>query len=97
MVQEKHYRHELKYEIPHADYEAMRRRLRLIMTSDPHASADGTYRIRSVYFDNSEDRALREKEDGIGKREKFRIRYYNGDTSVIHLEKKSLNYLFSCN
>ena len=32
---------------------------------------------------------LREKLDGINIREKFRIRYYNGDTSYIHLEKKS--------
>ena len=35
------------------------------------------------------DKALREKIDGVNMREKFRIRYYNGDTSVIHLEKKS--------
>ena len=88
MEQGKHYRHELKYAIPRADYDAMRRRLRLIMTSDPHVSAEGTYRIRSVYFDNSEDKALREKVDGIGKREKFRIRYYNDDFSFITLEKK---------
>ena len=36
-----------------------------------------------------EDQTLREKLDGINNREKFRIRYYNFDTSVIHLEKKS--------
>ena len=45
--------------------------------------------IRSLYFDNPADKALREKIDGVNRREKFRIRYYNGDTSVIHLEKKS--------
>ncbi|MBR6322536.1 MAG: polyphosphate polymerase domain-containing protein, partial [Lachnospiraceae bacterium] len=39
-------------------------------------------------FDNSDDKALREKIDGIGKREKFRIRYYNDDFSFITLEKK---------
>ena len=32
---------------------------------------------------------LREKLDGVNIREKFRIRYYNGDTSLIRLEKKS--------
>ena len=32
---------------------------------------------------------LREKIDGVNAREKFRIRYYNNDTSLIHLEKKS--------
>ena len=88
MVQEKHYRHELKYEIPYADYIAVRTRLRAVMKSDPHVSADGSYRIRSIYFDNSDDKALKEKIDGIGKREKYRIRFYNNDMSFITLEKK---------
>jgi hypothetical protein len=35
------------------------------------------------------DKALMEKINGISRREKYRIRYYNGDTSVIHLEKKT--------
>ncbi len=35
------------------------------------------------------DKALREKQDGVNKREKFRIRYYGTDTSFIRLEKKS--------
>ena len=67
---------------------AIRQRLRAVATPDPHA-VDGKYRIRSLYFDNASDKALREKIDGVNMREKFRIRYYNGDTSLIHLEKKS--------
>ena len=35
------------------------------------------------------DKALREKIDGVNKREKFRIRYYGTDTTFIRLEKKS--------
>ena len=88
MEQEKHYRHELKYAISAGDYAGMRARLRRVMTVDPHVSADGTYQIRSIYFDNIDDKALREKADGIAKREKFRIRYYNDDFSFITLEKK---------
>ena len=88
MEQQKHYRHELKYSIPHADYMAMRTRLRAVMTADPHTGADGRYHIRSIYFDNSDDKALREKIDGVAMREKFRIRYYNDDFSFITLEKK---------
>ena len=88
MDQNRNYRHELKFEIPYADYVAMRTRLSLIMKSDPHVNSDGRYRIRSIYFDNSDDKALREKIDGIAKREKFRIRYYNDDFSFITLEKK---------
>ena len=88
MEQEKHYRHELKYAVPYSDYLRMRERLKKVMKTDPHTNAEGRYQIRSIYFDNSDDKALREKIDGIGKREKFRIRYYNDDFSFITLEKK---------
>ena len=88
MEQEKHYRHELKYEIAYADYLAIRKRLMKVMKNDPHVNEDGRYQIRSIYFDNVDDKALREKIDGIAKREKFRIRYYNDDLSFITLEKK---------
>ena len=82
------YRHELKYAVGYADYLAMRGRLKAVMTADPHTDERGLYRIRSIYFDNAEDKALREKIDGVQKREKFRIRYYNDDFSFITLEKK---------
>lgn len=62
--------------------------MRAVAKPDSHAK-DGKYLIRSLYFDNAADKALHEKNDGVNLREKFRIRYYNGDTSVIHLEKKS--------
>lgn len=58
------------------------------MQPDAHAT-DGTYFIRSLYFDTPKDTALREKLDGVSSREKFRIRCYNHDPSLIHLEKKS--------
>ncbi len=82
------YRHEWKHIINYADLLAIRARLRAVAEPDSHAK-DGIYRIRSLYFDNLDDKALREKIDGVNMREKFRIRYYNGDTSFIHLEKKS--------
>ena len=62
--------------------------MRAVAEPDPHAM-DGKYLIRSLYFDTPSDKALREKIDGVNRREKFRIRYYNGDLSLIHLEKKS--------
>lgn len=82
------YRHEWKHEINRADLLVLRQRLRCVMKPDPHA-IDGKYFIRSLYFDDAKDTALREKLDGINIREKYRIRYYNGDTRVIHLERKS--------
>lgn len=82
------YRHEWKHEINVSDLITIRQRLRAVAKPDPHA-VDGTYFIRSLYFDNPADKALREKLDGVNRREKFRIRYYNNDPSLIHLEKKS--------
>ena len=82
------YRHEYKHEISHCDLLILRQRLRTVMQQDPHAS-DGRYRIRSLYFDTPGDTALREKLDGVSRREKFRLRYYHEDLSFIRLEKKS--------
>lgn len=82
------FRHELKQEIAYADMLALRQRLKAVMQRDSHAT-DGKYEIRSLYFDNLNDKALREKLNGVNVREKFRIRYYNSDISLINLEKKS--------
>ena len=82
------YRHEWKHEITLLDRLVLRQRLRVAARPDGHAR-DGRYFIRSLYFDNLADKALREKLDGVDRREKFRIRYYDYDTSLIRLEKKS--------
>ena len=83
------FRHEYKHEVNRSDIIGLRMRLSAIMARDENAGEDGTYMIKSLYFDNYRDKALREKQDGVDKREKFRIRYYNEDTSFIRLEKKS--------
>lgn len=81
------FRHEVKHEISHLDMLILRQRLRAVMHPDSHA-VDGKYEIRSLYFDNLDDKALHEKLDGVSIREKYRIRFYNHDPSVIHLERK---------
>lgn len=82
------FRHEWKHEISYLDMLSLRQRLRAVARPDTHA-IDGRYLIRSLYFDTPSDKVLREKLSGVSRREKFRIRYYNGDTSIIHSEKKS--------
>ncbi len=82
------FRHEWKHEISYLDMMTLRQRLRVVAQADRH-TVDGKYLIRSLYFDTPADKALLEKLNGVSRREKFRIRYYNGDTSVIHLERKS--------
>lgn len=81
------FRHEVKHEISNLDMLILRQRLSAVMMPDSHAR-DGRYEIRSLYFDNLDDKALREKLDGVSIREKYRIRLYNSDLSVIHLERK---------
>ena len=68
------FRHEVKHSISYSDYLILRSRLRAVMKPDENSS-DGIYEIRSLYFDNIYDKALKEKIDGIGIREKFRIRF----------------------
>ena len=82
------YRNEIKHIITPADKAALCASLRVVADTDPNAGIDGTYRVRSLYFDNIYDTALREKLDGLCDREKFRIRYYDNDLSFIRLEKK---------
>lgn len=88
MKQAESFRHEQKYAICFADYLALRQRMRPVMGTDAHVKEDGTYGVRSIYFDNFADKALREKVDGVPRREKFRIRFYNDDISYMVLEKK---------
>lgn len=81
------FRHEVKHEIGNSDMLILRQRLRAVMAPDPYA-INWKYEIRSLYFDTPSDKALREKLDGVSVREKYRIRFYNHDTSVIRLERK---------
>lgn len=83
------FRHEYKHRINLADKILLRTRLKTVATYDENADKDGIYTVKSLYFDNYSDKALKEKIYGVDKREKFRIRLYNDDTSYIRLEKKS--------
>lgn len=81
-------RHEYKIFIDHFDYMTIRPKLKALIPQDINAGQNGEYKIRSLYFDNSDDKALWEKISGINMREKFRIRCYNDDYDFIKLEKK---------
>ncbi len=85
------YRHEYKYICNAMQNAVLKTRAKALMTGDFHAGADGSYRIRSLYFDDPQDRCYYENESGVGERDKYRIRIYNGDRSRITLEKKSKN------
>lgn len=82
-------RHELKHYINNADVLQLRSRLPFVASLDKNAAEGNGYRVKSLYFDNYNDKVLKAKIDGINEREKFRLRLYNDDTSFIRLEKKS--------
>lgn len=81
-------RHEYKHYLNYMDYIVLRSRLYAILNQDENVNENGEYQIRSLYFDTESDKVLREKIDGVNKREKFRIRFYDGNTDFIMLEKK---------
>ena len=90
------YRHELKYYINQGAYEFLSRKLALTMEQDGYAKKNGgEYFIRSLYFDDIDDTAFRDKLDGVEARDKYRIRIYNMTDEAIKLEckHKSGNYI----
>lgn len=88
MADQKKYRHELKYEITDQQLAMLKVRLQHLIHKDIYAGPTGSYTIRSLYFDDYFDRCMRENEDGVDPREKFRIRIYNHSTDRITLECK---------
>lgn len=83
------YRHEQKYIISAGEHALLSRRLQMTMAQDAYAAQNGgEYHIRSLYFDDPFDTAIRQKLDGIEVRDKIRIRIYNGSDRAIKLERK---------
>lgn len=82
------YRNELKFVCGEGELKLLEERIRHICHLDTHVDADGIYVIRSLYFDTYDDRCFHENEAGIDHRRKYRIRIYDGNRDVIHLECK---------
>lgn len=59
-----------------------------MLSLDSHAGENGSYSIRSFYFDDIYNTCYHENENGTDPREKFRIRIYNCNAQRISLELK---------
>lgn len=81
------YRIENKYLVSDAQLEILASRLKSVMDRDIHQEGS-SYDIYSLYFDDILDRGIDENEAGIDQREKYRIRFYNGNTDTLRLERK---------
>ena len=87
-MQELRYRNEFKHIINKGQAVILKSRLKAVMKPDANADENGEYFIRSLYFDTYDNKAVGEKFDGVPFREKWRIRFYDHDTSMIRLENK---------
>ena len=66
-----YFRHELKYSIDFLQYQILRKKLSLVLKPDPHAGPNGTYHVRSIYFDDFKNSALFDKQAGVAPPEKI--------------------------
>lgn len=82
------YRHEYKYQCSMQKWLCIRNQIEPIMELDSNVGEYEAYTIRSLYFDDHENRCFYENVNGTDPREKFRIRIYNGNASYIKLELK---------
>ncbi|MBO7253511.1 MAG: polyphosphate polymerase domain-containing protein [Oscillospiraceae bacterium] len=82
------FRNELKYICSEGELIQIQSRIQGLCQHDAHAGSDGIYHIRSIYFDDFQNRYFYENENGTDPREKFRIRIYNASDSRISLECK---------
>lgn len=88
-MKEYKYRHELKFKISNSAAEVLKQKLSLILKKDKNAYySDGSYLIKSLYFDDLDSSSYYEKMDGVLYRKKYRIRIYNNNDKFIRLEKK---------
>ncbi|MGB3367964.1 MAG: polyphosphate polymerase domain-containing protein [Acidaminobacteraceae bacterium] len=81
-------RHEIKHTITNHEYLIYMSRLDKVLKRDDNCK-DNSYTITSLYYDDINDSALHEKLSGDAIRHKYRLRYYEENTSFIKLEQKS--------
>lgn len=82
-------RKEIRYSINYVDYKRILTLLKITMAKDKNAKEDGTYKIKTIYFDNyNKEIAIKKKLD-INDVRKYRIRMYNDDDKNIFLERKT--------
>lgn len=84
----KSYRNELKFLCTEQDLYLIENKIRHICRPDIHTGTEGTYSVKSLYFDTYDDRCYFENQAGADNRRKYRIRIYNNQPDVIKLECK---------
>lgn len=81
------YRKEIKYVISLEQFARLERQLDAVMQRDRHGE-NGTYMVRSQYYDSYGDRDLWDNLDGVMEKRKIRVRIYEEDGEYASLEYK---------
>lgn len=85
------WRYELKYVVPPHVRTPLTKDLRAFADFDRSTDGAGYYRVRSLYFDTPTWACFHDKQAGVARRHKLRIRVYGGDgttTSSVKFEVK---------
>ena len=87
MADNKKFRYEKKYLLDRDSALLLKQRISYVLSPD-NAGENGSYHISSLYFDDQYNTAFYEKQNGVLKRNKFRLRFYNHCMDTIRLECK---------
>jgi len=80
-------RHEEKFICSERQLALIESRLRTILQIDSHQDGDD-YGIRSLYFDTFDDGMYQDSLNGVDRRRKYRIRFYNMNDVYFRMERK---------
>ena len=89
------FRNELKFLVTEPQIALLKNRIDHLIQLDSHVGEQGSYNIRSLYFDDCYDSCMMENEIGTDPREKFRIRIYNHSAERITLELKKKEHMMT--
>lgn len=78
-----------KISCSNTDFFLLNKRLSYVLSRDEFQGSTPGYKVSSVYFDTPDNKFYRQVAEGISVRQKYRIRIYNNDYSVIKLEVKA--------
>ena len=84
------YRHEIKYETDSDKASLIRHNIAPVLAEDSNVGPDGSYIVKSLYFETPYSTDYHDKELGVQFRQKMRLRTYAG-SDVYKLEIKSKN------
>ena len=86
-------RSETKYLVSHSDAARIKEKLLLVMKPDSY-SENGSYRVRSLYFDTPDLADMFDKDVGVYSRKKVRLRIYDTAQENAKLELKGTEEIF---